>query len=101
MTTYYFILFVIIILLSIINLKLDLISNKISIYDKPDNLRKFHKHSTPVIGWIHSLIALIFLFFFSIIDKNNIIYKAYLFEIYNEEHVRAYISLFLGAFSIL
>ena len=100
MILYYFILFIIIITLLIINFKLESISKKLAIYDRPDNLRKFHKNTTPVIGWIHILITLVFLLIFSFIDKENTIFKSSIFEIYNEEYIRAYISLFIGAFSI-
>ena len=98
---YYFILLLLVCAFSVlINLKIHFLSKKISIYDKPDNKRKLHKSNTPAIGWLHTSTALIFLLFFSFIDKENIVFKSNIFEIYNEEHIRAYISLFIGAFLV-
>jgi len=98
---YYFILLLLVCTFSVlINLKIDLLSKKISIYDKPDKKRKLHKSKTPILGWLHTLIAMIFLLLFSFIDNENIVFKSNIFEIYNEEHIRAFISLFIGAFLI-
>ena len=64
----------------LILLKLKKIAKVVNVYDKPDDIRKFHKKSTPLIGGLILLISLNIFFIFDFyldylqIDKNIKIY---------------------------
>lgn len=77
----------------IIVLKFDILAKKIDLFDKPDNVRKRHKYSTPAIG---GLIIFFNIVLFSItailVDNEQLIYQIINLD---QGNIQKYLSFFL------
>lgn len=73
--------------------KYDALAIKIDLYDKPDNVRKKHKYSTPAIGGIIIFFNIIlFSIFANIVENEQLIYKIINLD---QSNILKYLSFFL------
>lgn len=85
-------LYIVIFLINIlIILKLNKIAEAINIYDKPDQIRKFHKKSIPLIGGLILLISLNIIFLFDF----------YFNYLHFDKNIKFYLFIFCNIFFLL